>query len=97
MLYEAIEALLNNRTRSGVDDFRSRRSLTLGVDERKRLSEFRFIDEGDGLLEILFRLTGETDDDIRGEGDIGNAIADTQHQVKILFARVLAIHEFQDA
>ena len=68
----------------------------LGIDKGKQLHVFDPLDQIKRCLEILFRLAGEADNDITGEGYTGDFLLSIIDQVHILGNRIVAVHFFQD-
>jgi hypothetical protein len=50
-----------------------------------------------GFHELFFGLAGETDDDIRRDGAIGDAVADLFHKIAKLLLCVSALHILEDS
>ena len=68
----------------------------LGIDKGKQLHVFDLLDQIKRCLEILFRLAGEADNDITGEGYTGDFLLSIIDQIHILGNRIVAVHFFQD-
>ena len=49
-----------------------------------------------GVLKVLLCLAGETDDDIRGDGDFRDFIPDPPYQREVGFLGVMPVHPFKD-
>ena len=96
-LDESVEALEDHFARRVIGHLGCRRASTLRIDEGECLGVPSLLRQGDRLLEVFFRLTRKTNDDISRQGDIRNPITDAIDQIKIVFARVLAIHKLKNA
>ena len=67
----------------------------LGIDEGEQLHVADLLDEVERLLEILLRLTRETDDDIAREGDAGNRLARVLDEFHVMLDGVMAVHQLE--
>jgi hypothetical protein len=70
---------------------------TPAVEEAERLVETDVRDQLERLLEIGFRLAGETDDEVRRQADVGLTARSRRIFCFVLEARVAALHEREDA
>ena len=79
----------------GVRQFGSLGAGALGVDEGEQLHIAHLLHQFQRLDKILFRLTGEADDDVAGEGDAGHGLAGVLDELQILLDGVMAVHLLQ--
>ena len=61
------------------------------------MSNSHFARERKGLLKIVLRLAGKADDDVRRDADVRPGAAQFFDEAEEAFARVAAVHQFQNA
>ena len=67
-----------------------------GEDEGERAVVGDLVDDLERLGEVLLGLAGEADDDVRGQGAVGDVLADLGDAVEIALAVVGAPHRLED-
>ena len=72
-------------------------ACTRRVDERERAVVAHLLDHLEGLTEVLFRLAGKADDDVGGQGQIGDGGAHLLDEAQVALPPVGAAHRLQDA
>lgn len=95
--HERIQALLLDGLLDLVLHRRRRCARPLRVDEGVGRVVADFAQEGEHLLEVLIRLAGEADDEIRRQAHVGDSRADAAHEVAVRLHRVDTVHRLEDA
>ena len=95
--HERIEALLLDGLLDLVLHRRRRCARPPRVDEGIGRVVADLAQEGEHLLEVLIRLAGEADDEIRRQAHVGDGRADAAHEVTVRLHRVDAVHRLEDA
>ena len=79
----------------GVREVGRLRAGAFGVDEGEQLHIADLLHQLQCALEILLRLTGETHDDVAGEGDARHGLAGVLDEFQILLNGIVAVHLHQ--
>ena len=94
--HEPLHPLHLDLVRDLAGERRRLRAAPRRVQERERAVVADLLDDLEGLLEVGLRLPREPDDDVGGEGDVGDVLADQRDAVEVALARVGAAHRLQD-
>ena len=94
---QALVAFLADFLRHLIGHFGGGRVAALGVFENVGVVEFHFARERQRFLKILLRLAGKADDDVGGDADARSRAAQFFDDAEKSFARVAAVHQFQNA
>ena len=65
------------------------------VEKDKAVLEAAFFHQFDRLLEVFLGLATKANDEIAGDGSVGQPLVNPLHHVAIVFDRVAALHSFQ--
>ena len=95
--HQALQPLAGDVVRHGVLEAGRGRPLPRRILERVGVVEADFLDERQGLLEVLFGLAGEPDDDVGRERDPGYRPAQRRHHGEIARPVVAPQHPLEHA
>ena len=73
--------------------FCSRCTASFGIDKGKCRIKITFFHNIQGILEILFRFSRKTDDNVCCQGNIRYCLTDLVYKLQILFFVITAVHD----